>query len=222
MSHHMFYHMSYHMMNYHNLDHMSCLMFSFLPNTVPHVLSHVVPHGLPHAVCYLKLIYSHVRIHKGDLNFIHQLPIVTIQSGVCATMDAPVRSDHPTKRRRTKNRVIWEGDEATADGFLITKAVCDTDHGPMEEVTRHPIWKNTTQHEDNTPDIPVSWNPDEQECNSLPDEVDYNNPANTEHARAQKTQQYHLQEFVSWIHPLLKALLSREVLPNRQTQATYS
>ena len=123
----MFYHMSYHMMNYHNLDHMSCLMFSFLPNKVPHVPSHVVPHGLPHAVRYLKLIYSHARIHKGNLNFIHQLPIVTIQSGVCATMDAPVRSDRPTKRRRTKNRVIREGDEATAEGFLITTAVRDTD-----------------------------------------------------------------------------------------------
>src|SRR5271168_2699652 len=61
--------MSYHMMNYHNLDHMSCLMFLLFSNTVPHVLSHVVPHGLPHAVCYLKLIYSHGRIHKGNINF---------------------------------------------------------------------------------------------------------------------------------------------------------
>lgn len=209
-------------MNYHNLDHMSCLMFSFLPNTVPHVLSHVVPHGLPHAVCYLKLIYSHARIHKGNLNFIHQLPIVTIQSGVCATMDAPVRSDRPTKRRRTKNRVIREGDEATAEGFLITNAVRDTDHGPMEEVTRHPIWKNTTQHEDTMPDIPSAWNPDEQEYNSVPDAGEYNNLADNQHGRAQKTQHYYLQEFVGRIHPLLKALLSHEAPPSRQAQATCS
>src|SRR5271168_4760469 len=216
-----------------------------LPHVVPHdELSQFGPHVLPHVFfppqyctsCYItcrttwstsrcllsEINLFHARIHKGNLKFIHQLPIVTIESGVCATMDAPVRSDRPTKRRRTKNRVIREGDEATAEGFLITNAVRDTDHGPMEEVTRHPIWKNTTQHEDTMPDIHSAWNPDEQEYNSVPDAGEYNNLADNQHGRAQKTQHYYLQEFVGRIHPLLKALLSHEALPSQQAQATCS
>ena len=149
--------------------------------------------------------------HKLQLQ---QVQLIRSESGICGTMDAPIHSDCPTKRRRTKNRTIQEGDEATAEGFLITKTVCDTDHGPVEEVTRHPIWKHTTQPEDNIPDIPSSQEP---EYNSLPDGAEDNNLADSEHAQAQKTHHYYLQEFVNWIHPLLNALLSREVMPNRST-----
>ena len=149
--------------------------------------------------------------HKLQLQ---QAQLVRSESGICVPMDAPVRSDRPTRGRRTKNRTIREGNEATAEGFLVTKTVRDTDHGLIEEVTRHPIWKHTTQPEDNIPDIPSSREP---EYNSFRDGAEDNDLADSEHAQAQKTHHSYLQEFVNRIHPLLNALLSREVMPNRST-----
>src|SRR5271155_1187542 len=171
-------------------------------------------HMLYHMVCLMFLVKlfpweNTEGQHKLQLQ---QVQLIRSESGICGTMDAPIHSDCPTKRRRTKNRTIQEGDEATAEGFLITKTVCDTDHGPVEEVTRHPIWKHTTQPEDNIPDIPSSREP---EYNSLPDGAEYNDLADSEHAQAQKTQHYYLQEFVNWIHPLLNVLLSHEVMLNQ-------
>src|SRR5271155_1861245 len=123
---------------------------------------------------------------------------------ICVTMDPPERLDRPTKRRRTRNCIIWEGDEATAEGFLIWTTICDTDHGPLEEVTKHPIWKNRTQPgKDCIPDVPSSQDAAEPnpEYEIFPD----HEPVRTQH--------YYLQEFVNQIHPMLNALLSREVLP---------
>lgn len=133
-------------------------------------------------------------------------------------MDTVARPDRPTKRRRTKNKAIREGDEATAEGFLITKTVRDTDDGPIEDVTRHPIWKKTTESEEkSTPDPPFTQDANELEYNGLPDDPQYNDLVDRERVQAQKTQHYYLQEFVNRIHPLMHALLSREALPNRST-----
>src|SRR5271163_2752904 len=97
-------------------------------------------HILYHMVCLMFLVKLFPWKNTEGQHKLHlqQVQLVRSESGICVTMDAPVRSDRPTKRR-TKNRAIRKGDEATAEGFLITKTVCDTDHGPIEEVTRHPI-----------------------------------------------------------------------------------
>ena len=119
-----------------------------------------------------------------------------------------------TKRKRPGkgHRVIAEGDDITADGSLVWTVSRQTEQGSVQEVQSCPVWLNEAETPDTMiDDIPAELphNP-EQEPDidmNFPEDRGFPSIPNTT-----KTQQYYLGEFVSRVDPLLKALLSREVV----------
>src|SRR5882762_8928 len=129
-------------------------------------------------------------------------------------------SNRPTKRRRTKAvRRVTEGDDTLADGVIVKRTIKETVRGPVEERIEVPIHCNPS-HPTNTADsqsVPLS-----TQSSQIPtegfgaDSSEFFHPIspNDETPQVRRTQAYYLQQFVDCVHPTLKALLSREVIPN--------
>ena len=120
-----------------------------------------------------------------------------------------------TKRKRPGKgrRVIAEGDDITADGILVRTVSRQTEQGSVQEVRSCPVWLNEAETPDTMIDnilAELPHNPEQQPDIDMDFSEDRGFPSipNTT-----KTQQYYLGEFVSRVDPLLKALLSREVVP---------
>jgi len=176
--------------------------------------THEHPHVLPHAILKSKmgsLMYK-IRKSQGHFNRIEiycytllYLAIMNNQSGSS--------SQRPAKKRRTvKGRnCIREGDNITADGVVGRTIIRQTESGLVEEVYSRHVWLNELTPEV-APKEPVPKITDVHEFND-----NYNNQPDLQEepdtTGPPKTQHYYLQEFVTRVHPLLDALLSREALP---------
>lgn len=136
-------------------------------------------------------------------------------------MDTISHTHRAPKRRKTGKgrRGITEGDEITADGILVRTVTSQAADGSVREVTSRPVWlheeiQSPRVTEAVPEDVPVVVGPDpdiQMECG---DEAELTNMPNI--TRTSKTQQYYLQEFVKRVHPMLAALLAREV-PEKTT-----
>ena len=125
----------------------------------------------------------------------------------------PVHRAAKRKRTGKGRRVIADGDDITADGILVRTVSRQTEQGSVKEVRSRPVWLNEEkQHDkvrDNVPvEAPHTADQTEDVQMDWPDDSGFPNIPNST-----KTQQYYLDEFVSRVDPLLKALLSREVAP---------
>ena len=128
--------------------------------------------------------------------------------------------NRPTKRRRTKAILrVTEDDDALADGSIVKTTTRESSSGPIEERIEIPVWSN--KPELTIPSSTTSTAPTIQqtlENQQDPHAADLNEffrhdtPEND--IRGSRTSQAHyIQEFVDRVQPMLKALLSREVLP---------
>ena len=151
--------------------------------------------------------------HEATINnkFIHKNCQQTLQSSSSRyspqQMESSFLTKRPNKRRRTKGvRRLVEGDDALADGVQIKTTIQQTANGAVEEKIEVPIWKNKPNSEptniDETDEMPSEYN--HMDDNDLPPSHDL-----SENTRPQS---YYLQEFVNRVDPMLKALLSRQVL----------
>ena len=135
-------------------------------------------------------------------------------------MEPPTPPKCPSKRRRTKG-VLWlvEGDNDLADGIIITTTIKQTPNGEVEERIEVLVWKDMpTKSSSAAPKSSVAtksnidphFNNDQMHINDgLYQDTDY--PLVDQSSRNTKTQSNYIQEFVDQIHPMLNALLSREV-----------
>ena len=128
----------------------------------------------------------------------------------------------PTKRRRTKAvRHVTEGDDELADGIIVKTIRKTTISGQVEETVEVPVWINEPAK---APTAEPSTTPAPMEPLENPVENDYEtanefyerDPESEDTPRTGRNQGYYIQQFVDRIHPMLKALLSREALPNDQ------
>ncbi|KAF8799516.1 hypothetical protein BYT27DRAFT_7263821 [Phlegmacium glaucopus] len=129
-------------------------------------------------------------------------------------MDTSTFAKRPTKRRRTKGRLIEDDDEA-ADGIAVYSVVHQTPNGPVEETMEEPVWIDRAP----LPDQPEAEkrlpNPEFNENHAH----DCSPPHSPQGTGAPRTQQYYMEEFITRVHPMLKALLSRDALPSNSTCA---
>lgn len=135
-------------------------------------------------------------------------------------MESNPSSIRPTKRRRTKGvRRLVEGDDNLATGIMVKTTIRETVIGPVEERTEIPIWENEQAP---APGVPKLQSEGFQSDDVLPDygPIDGEYPEiETDAGRTGNTtsQAYYIHEFVKRVDPLLKALLSRETLPENTT-----
>ena len=120
----------------------------------------------------------------------------------------------PAKKRRTVKgrRCIQEGDDITADGIITRTVIRHTDEGPVKEVSSRYVWLK----EDDTKTPIVAEDPPDAEPHPDPDaylpDTGWNDvPDISNTARPARTQHYYLQQFVDRVHPMLTALMAREI-----------
>lgn len=128
-------------------------------------------------------------------------------------------SVRPTKRRRTKAvRHVTEGDDELADGIIVKTKMKNTDNGQVKEMIQVPVWINEPAKDlpadHSTTPVPMETNVNPIEHNfETVDEFYERDVENTETPGRGRTQSHYIQQFVDRVHPMLKALLSREALP---------
>ena len=126
----------------------------------------------------------------------------------------------PTKRRRTKrDRLLTQDDAQAADGIAVKTVIRSTENGLVEESIEVPVWINRPVQPsivDNPTELksfPADVNNEDLLNEDL--SADYTSHSHADASGPSKTQPYYIQEFLSRVHPMLKALLSREDLsPN--------
>ena len=141
-------------------------------------------------------------------------------------MELPTPPKRPSKRRRTKGVLqLVEGDDGLADGIIVTTTVKQTPNGEVEERIEVPVWKNMPTKSSSAAaklsaaakssaatksNIDTHFNNDQMHVDDgFYQDPDY--PPVEQSSRNTKTQSDYIQEFVDRIHPMLNALLSREV-----------
>lgn len=135
-------------------------------------------------------------------------------------MEPPTPPKRPSKRRRTKGVLrLVEGDDGLADGIIVTTTVKQTPNGEVEERIEVPVWKNMPTKSSSAAikssaatqsNIDTHFNNDQMHVDDgFYQDTDY--PPVDQSSRNTKTQSDYIQEFVDRIHPMLNALLSREV-----------
>jgi hypothetical protein len=132
-------------------------------------------------------------------------------------------ASRPNKRRKTKAiRRVTEGDDALADGYIVKTSIKQTSNGVIEEKTEVPVWCNEPQASPSVPaDAIIIPSSSTDRLDNLQEDAPSNasefyrhDPQNEDTPRIRRTQGYYIQQFVDRVQPLLKALLSREVLPS--------
>lgn len=134
-------------------------------------------------------------------------------------MNSSSTNIRPTKRRKTRAvRHVTEGDDELADGIILKTITKTTSSGQVEETIEVPVWINElasapTTEQSTTP-VPneTMQNPLENNFETA-NEFYERDPEGEETAGAGRTQSHYIRQFVDRVHPMLKALLSREVLP---------
>lgn len=134
-------------------------------------------------------------------------------------MNPSTSTTRPAKRRRTKAfRRVTEDDDDMADGIIVKTTMKESASGTVEERIEVPVWCDKKQ-ETSTTDSNIT-QPHTQPLDTTvndnavgPDEFYSNNSSNEETRGPTKTQAYYIQQFVDRIHPMIRALLSREALP---------
>ena len=118
-------------------------------------------------------------------------------------------SKRPSKRRKTKGvRRLAEDDDEAADEIAVRSIIQETEHGPVEEQLEVPVWLDRPINH-----TPRPVDPDlatESTAEPLADGGYDPGPMSPTAGRPARTQQYYMEQFLGRIHPMLKALLSRE------------
>jgi hypothetical protein len=120
----------------------------------------------------------------------------------------PTSNTRPAKRRKTKGvRRLAEDDDEAADGIAIRSYFHDTETGQIEERQEIPIWSDRPA----APHIPEQAPQMDQgyEFTSF----DHQSPRPESPNPHPRTQNHYLEEFVDRVHPMLKALLTRDACP---------
>ena len=132
----------------------------------------------------------------------------------------------PIKKRRTKKSTcgITEGDDSFADGIIVETIVKETSRGLVEEEIHTPVFLNATQPTSTPPARSSNCSTSREANNNLPEgfqgqeddfyQAPFLHDDNNGARRTGRSQSHYIQEFVDRVHPLMKALLSREVRPS--------